>query len=363
MKKIIFLLVLFLFYFIKISYAIDINSILKEIQKDPRIEYADLKVSGNKIYGKVLTENQKNTLINLLKKNKNIYIDVDVFPFKDIGINSYAICNVPVLNVREYPKHSSQLVTQSLIFSSMRILNKSGEWIQIILDQDSYIGWVKKSDISLINKENYNHLKNKNKVIVTSMASSVFSEDKKDNIRVYIGSILPIEGEEENHYVISNLESNKYYSNKKMYVNKSDVKFIGKELKPSIKNIDEDLIELSKKFISTPYLWGGATSLMTDCSGFTQLLYRLNGYLIPRDADQQQNFSKKVNNIKNLKKGDLVFFPGHVGMYIGDKKFIHSSVGYGGVYITSFNPKDELFNDWYLKNFQGGGRIIDEDTF
>jgi len=200
------------------------------------------------------------------------------------------------------------------------------------------------------------NLKDKNKVIVTSLSTNVNYEE--DNFRVYMSSILPIENEEDSRYLISNLGGNKYYSNKKLYVNKNDVKFIGKTLKPSINNIDKDLIDLSKKLISTPYLWGGASSLMTDCSGFTQMLYRVNGYLIPRDADQQQDFSKRINNINELKEGDLVFFPGHVGMYIGNKRFIHSSVGYGGVYITSFDSKDELFNDWYLKNFQGGGRII-----
>jgi cell wall-associated NlpC family hydrolase len=363
MKKLIFLLPLLLIFFSKNSYAIDLKNVLNQIQKDPRVEYADLNVKGNKVYGKVLTYKQKNTVINLLKKNKNISFDIDVFPFKDIGVNSYAFCNLPILNIREKPKHSSQLVTQSLIFSSMKVLNKSGEWIQITLDQDNYIGWVKKSDISLMNKNRYDELRNKNKVIVTSISANLFSDNKKDNIRVYMGSILPIEKEEDNYYVVSNLEGNKYYSDKKLYINKEDVRFIGKELKPSIKNINSDLIELSKKFISTPYLWGGASSLMLDCSGFTQLLYRVNGYSIPRDADQQQDFSKKITNINDLKEGDLVFFPGHVGMYIGDKKFIHSSVGYGGVYITSFDPKDELFNDWYIKNFQGGGRIINENKF
>ena len=118
---------------------------------------------------------------------------------------------------------------------------------------------------------------------------------------------------------------------------------------------------------STPYLWGGASPNMTDCSGFTQMLYKLNGYSLPRDADQQQSFTKSISSRNDLKPGDLVFFAEnkgkkatHVGMYMGDQRFIHSSVGYGGVAITSFDPKDELFNDWYIDNYIGAGRVIND---
>ncbi|MCX7837789.1 MAG: bis-aminopropyl spermidine synthase family protein, partial [candidate division WOR-3 bacterium] len=81
-------------------------------------------------------------------------------------VNSYGVANLPILNIRENPKHSSQLVTQALFFSTMKILNKSGEWFQIILDQDNYIGWVKKSDIWLIDKNKYDDLKDKNIIII-----------------------------------------------------------------------------------------------------------------------------------------------------------------------------------------------------
>lgn len=90
---------------------------------------------------------------------------------------------------------------------------------------------------------------------------------------------------------------------------------------------------------------GGASPNMTDCSGFTQMLYKANGYMLPRDADQQQAFTKPINTINELKSGDLVFFADkrkratHVGLYMGDKKFIHSSVGYGWIGLAALTER------------------------
>ena len=91
-------------------------------------------------------------------------------------------------------------------------------------------------------------------------------------------------------------------------------------------------IELSKRFLGVPYLWGGSSSFGFDCSGFTQMLVRARGAEMPRDADKQAAWSGVMTvDRKNLQAGDLLFFGSsaknitHTGMYIGDGQFIHDS--------------------------------------
>ena len=91
-------------------------------------------------------------------------------------------------------------------------------------------------------------------------------------------------------------------------------------------------IELAKRFMGIPYLWGGTSSFGFDCSGFTQMLVRSRGIVMPRDADQQAAWSG-VTRVErgDLQPGDLLFFGSsakditHTGMYIGDGQFIHDT--------------------------------------
>src|SRR5690606_4821177 len=89
-----------------------------------------------------------------------------------------------------------------------------------------------------------------------------------------------------------------------------------------------DIITLAEKFFGTPYLWGGRNIMGIDCSGFTQICYKLNGISIPRDAYQQAEISENVNDLRESKPGDLAFFNEnnrvtHVGILTGDGYIIH----------------------------------------
>jgi cell wall-associated NlpC family hydrolase len=91
-------------------------------------------------------------------------------------------------------------------------------------------------------------------------------------------------------------------------------------------------IELARRFLGFPYLWGGRSSFGFDCSGFTQMLMRARGFNMPRDADKQAAWTGVVAiDRKDLQPGDLLFFGSsphditHTGMYIGDGQFIHDT--------------------------------------
>lgn len=100
------------------------------------------------------------------------------------------------------------------------------------------------------------------------------------------------------------------------------------------------LVDTAMLFARTHYRWGGKTPLGVDCSGLVSMSYLLNGIIIYRDASIKEGFPVHAIDFKDIKPADLMFFPGHVAMYIGGQKYIHSTgkAGSDGVVINSLDP-------------------------
>lgn len=100
------------------------------------------------------------------------------------------------------------------------------------------------------------------------------------------------------------------------------------------------LCDTAMLFARTHYRWGGKTPLGVDCSGLVSMSYLLNGIIIWRDASIKEGFPVHAIDLKDIKPGDLMFFPGHVAMYMGNDRYIHSTgkAGSDGVVINSLNP-------------------------
>ena len=107
------------------------------------------------------------------------------------------------------------------------------------------------------------------------------------------------------------------------------------------------LVQSALAYMGTQYRWGGKTTLGIDCSGLCSMAYLLNGVVIYRDAHIKEGFPMHPITLEQIKEGDLLFFPGHVAMYIGNGRYIHSTAkkGSDGVVINSLNPQDEDYRE------------------
>ncbi|KRQ88131.1 Murein DD-endopeptidase MepS/Murein LD-carboxypeptidase precursor [Caloramator mitchellensis] len=117
------------------------------------------------------------------------------------------------------------------------------------------------------------------------------------------------------------------------------------------------LVSYSKRFLGVKYVFGGQSTRGFDCSGFTSFAFKFLGYNLPHSAAEQYKMGLKISK-NELLPGDLVFFEtykkgiSHVGIYIGNGKFIHASSGVGYVTIT------KLSEAYYTKRYKGAARIL-----
>jgi len=127
---------------------------------------------------------------------------------------------------------------------------------------------------------------------------------------------------------------------------------------------EDKIIDTAKEFLGTKYVWAANGPDCFDCSGFTKYVYKQNGITLPRYSGHQAKVGITVS-FDELEKGDLVFFDtehkfrgrvNHVGIYIGDGKFIHASSAKKKVIITSFDKKP-----FYKRRFLRGERVINSD--
>ncbi len=122
-------------------------------------------------------------------------------------------------------------------------------------------------------------------------------------------------------------------------------------------DLRQEIIRTALHLKGVSYRWGGTTPSGFDCSGFVQYVFRINGISIPRDADSQYYDGDKIST-SDLKPGDLVFFqtyesgPSHVGIYIGDNRFIHAAY-HGGIMVDSLNES------YYAERYLGARSYID----
>ena len=220
----------------------------------------------------------------------------------------YGICNLSIVPLRLEDSDTSEMVSQVLFGEHFKVIEKQPNWSKIELHFDNYQGYINNNQFDEINEALYNQLSIEDKQYSGELIDFI-SDDKNQLTTISIGSRIP------------------FYNNGFFEINSVKLHYQG-----SILNNILPKDKISHKaflFLNTPYLWGGKTPFGIDCSGFTQMVYKLCGYNLLRDAKQQATQGEFLSFIEESEPGDLAFFDNeegvinHVGIILNDYNIIH----------------------------------------
>ena len=320
------------------------------------------ELDSNRIVGKTNLPLAKKDLLNRLKSNGYILADaVRILPnTEELGDKIYAFVNVSVVNMRSQPKEPAELASQALLGTSLKIFDKDRYWYQV-QTPDNYIGWVEGTTIDRITKEELDSYQAKTKLIFSKPYG--FSYTKPDENAQTVsdltwGDLLVVKDTLKDFYEVI------YPDNRKAFIAKNEA-IPYQKWKQSVMPTEQNLVNTATRMMGLPYLWGGTSWKGVDCSGFTRMIYQNNGILLPRDASQQVFVGEEVA-FEQLKAGDLLFFGEkatteksekvvHVGMWIGNNQFIHSS---GMVKVSSFDKNFTNYDAHNASRYLRARRIL-----
>ncbi|NVK53069.1 MAG: C40 family peptidase [Flavobacteriaceae bacterium] len=343
----------------------------KEFAPDKRVELFDIQftLADNQIVlqGETTTAKALSFLIDSLKTKKiDFKNNVRVLPDTAVGKKIYALGNNSVINIRSKPKHSAELGTQGLLGMQLKVLDKKGDFYRV-QTPDNYISWVDHGGIQLLTSDELEKWNDANKIIYTSTTGFVYSDANTSSTKVsdiVFGCVLVFKKEHDLFFEVE-------YPDKRIgFIKKDEAIFYNVWLQKNPS--DANFIEASaKNMLGAPYLWGGTSTKGMDCSGFTKMVYLMNGFVIPRDASQQVHAGKIVDKelkFESLQKGDLLFFgtPAtankkqrvtHVGIWLGNGKgeFIHASKN---VHLSSINENEKHYDAFNKKRYLGSRRYL-----
>ena len=222
--------------------------------------------------------------------------------------------------VRRDPADQEEITTQLLFGESFDIIGKDRQWVNIRIHHDQYEGWIDEkqfilADLAFLEKSG------QQSAYSLEIAQSAISKD--NHIPVLLGSTLPL------------------FDGMNFRINKEKFIFNGQAYSPNLANHKDVVLEkIVYKYLNAPYLWGGRSPFGIDCSGFTQIAFRIIGIALKRDTYQQAEQGSVVNFIDDARPGDLAFFVNeagkiaHVGIILKDRQLIHA---YGRVRIDTID--------------------------
>jgi hypothetical protein len=220
----------------------------------------------------------------------------------------YGICHLNLIPLRTTPSAKSELCTQLVFGDTYHVVDTSDnqKWYKIHNHYDDYEGWMEAGQYYPLSESQLQNLQQNNQTVSTDLVAWVKNGEQR--FPIVLGSSLP------------------FFADNQVKIGEQIFDYQGLVKKNSQKPDREFLFKTALQFLKTPYLWGGKSAFGTDCSGFTQQVFKAGGIKIKRDAYQQaeQGTTKKLNESKT---GDLAFFANssgrviHVGIVIEAEKY------------------------------------------
>ena len=223
----------------------------------------------------------------------------------------FGICRIAVAPLRAEPSDKAEIISQLLFGDSVEVLQKLAQWWQVRNAYDQYEGWMDYKQLASISSEVYG---------------------KKPDFE-YMTPAEPIN-------IVVDGDGSKYYlspgSNLPLY--QDGFCYLGEEKyevlfqpKKVLAGVAGAITETALLFQNVPYLWGGRNLFGMDCSGFTQIVFKLNGIRLNRDTWQQAEQGETVDFLTEVQPGDVAFFDNdagriiHVGIMLNNTDIIHAS--------------------------------------
>ncbi|WP_439184412.1 C40 family peptidase [Carboxylicivirga taeanensis] len=239
-----------------------------------------------------------------------------------------SICTYGLIPVRSEASERAEMVTQLLFGDTFDILERRTDWCKIRQHDDCYEGWINSNLLLKLSAKEVESWMCGKKWIVPSPFIKLVSEPDKTTHLISGGSAIFFNGEDTNCFTIGNKEF--YLSG-----NSSPLKPAG------------SIADIAMAYMNAPYLWGGRSFYGIDCSGFTQVVFKVAGLQLPRDASQQVELGSIINFVEEAALGDLAFFDNeegnitHVGICLGKGDIIHAS---GRVRVDKLDHQG-IYND------------------
>lgn len=353
----------------------DIQQIIAGLQEkyapDGRVELFQITASRQNdtlvLRGETTTREAYEELLALARPiSAQVDDHIRLLPDKVLGEEIWGIIYNSAGMLRAEPRHGAELVSQALLGMPVRILEQKGGWRRV-QTPDRYIGWMNGSVEPVTGAEWQRYLK-RPKVIVTSLHTRSFADTGREALPVtdlVAGDMLVLQSAKGRFYQV------RYPDGREAYLKKTDGMEVTDWLK-KYKPTGENIVHAAKQLLGIPYLWGGTSVKGMDCSGFTRQAYFMHGIILARDASQQARYGRLIDeggDFREALPGDLVFFGTkataedpkervvHVGIYIGDRRFIHAS---DYIRINSFDPADPLYDAFNTTRYLRTKRIIGE---
>lgn len=236
------------------------------------------------------------------------------------------MCFLPNIPLRRTPEDGGEMMTELLFGDACIVFEYDKTWARIRNKADGYEGWLTTKMLTPVTEEEYNAYDPAKQPVVSSYYTEAFSEQGDEHLLLTGGSVLP-----------------EYRPDGSFRVKNTRFWLIPTCVEP----VTESLLSTALKYLNCPYLWGGKNALGIDCSGLTQVVLRIHGVQLLRNACQQVNQGELIPFLQDALPGDLAFFDhddehiSHVGIIAEEGTILHAS---GAVRIDKLD-NEGIFNE------------------
>ncbi len=257
----------------------------------------------------------------------------------------YAFVTSNLIDMRREPTNRSERTNQ-LLFGEVVGTGQSRNGFYSVTQPDSYTGWVDQRFLAPAAKADFEAPAS---FMVAAPTIRLYDSDGRvvDPFFLYYGTRVIGKKKRDGRVFVS------LPSGRNIYLKAPSVQPIMREtaIGPS------RILAEARRFLGVPYLWGGISPAGFDCSGFIRAIFRRFGIELARDTKDQMVQGEPLER-QSIKSGDLLFFPGHVGIAIGRNRLIHASRGGGGVRINSLIPGASDYRADLDNDFRAARRIL-----